>query len=191
MSSSKWRTILLNLSGQPKLPRFSTLPSSRRCQRPLSGLETLCRNFNSVLDTLPGVAVQQTASCWQFHSPSRSHTRFLGSGHRLKKIARDDYERNPSVIAARLPVSLSRTEVNNGGFHKVLKNDFLLPLGLKKARGAYVMALVLPPWRLRQVWNLIRVLFLLKFFGKSAKDLFYLYWRPTSNGLNVDGLGRF
>ena len=30
--------------------------------------------------------------------------------------------------------------------------------------------------------------FLLKFFGKSAKDLFYLYWRPTSNGLNVDGL---
>ena len=32
MSSWKWRTILLNLSGQPKLPRFSTLPSSRQCQ---------------------------------------------------------------------------------------------------------------------------------------------------------------
>ena len=32
MSSWKWRTILLNLSGQPKLPRFSTLPSSWQCQ---------------------------------------------------------------------------------------------------------------------------------------------------------------
>ena len=51
-----------------------------------------------------------------------------------KNLARYDYDRNPSVIAARLPVSLSRTEVDNGGFHEVLKNDFLLPLGLKKAR---------------------------------------------------------
>ena len=51
-----------------------------------------------------------------------------------KNLARYDYERNPSLIAARLPVSLSRTEVDNQGFHEVLKNDFLLPLGLKKAR---------------------------------------------------------
>ena len=106
-----------------------------------------------------------------------------------KNLARYDYERNPSMIAARLPVSLSRTEVDIGGFHEVLKNDFLLLLGLKKARWAYVMALVLPPERLRLVWNLIQVLFLLKFFGKSAKDLFYLYWRSTSNSLYVDGLG--
>ena len=108
-----------------------------------------------------------------------------------KDVASDDYQRNPSVIVARLPVSLSLIEVDNGGFHEVLRNDLLLPLGLKKARWAYVIELVLLPWRLRQVWNLIQVLFLLKFFGKSVKDLFYPCWRPTSNGFNVDGLGAY
>ena len=76
-----------------------------------------------------------------------------------KDLASDDYQRNPSVIAARLPVSLSLIEVDNGGFHEVLRNDFLLPIGLKKARWAYVVELVLQPWRLHQVWNLIQVFF--------------------------------
>ena len=51
-----------------------------------------------------------------------------------KDLASDDYQTNPSVIAAPLPVSLSPIEVDDGGFQEVLRNDFLLPLGLKKAR---------------------------------------------------------
>ena len=62
-----------------------------------------------------------------------------------KDLASDDYQRNPSVIAARLPVSLSLIEVDNGGFHEVLRNDFLLPFGLEKARRTYVIELVLLP----------------------------------------------
>ena len=62
-----------------------------------------------------------------------------------KDLASDDYQRNSSVIAALLPVSLSLIEVDNGGFHEVLRNDFLLPFGLKKARLAYVIELVLLP----------------------------------------------
>ena len=171
MSSWKWRTILLRLSGQPKLPRFSALPSSRRYQRPLSGLQTLCRNFNSVLYTLPGVAVQQTASAL-----SEATLAFwevaIGWRRFLQESCQGWLWEESQGIAARLPVSLSRTEVDNGGFREVLKNDFLLLLGPKKARWAYVMALVLPPWRLRLVRNLIQVLFLLKFFGKSLLEIY-------------------
>lgn len=50
--------------------------------------------------------MQQTAPCWQFHNPLSGKWPSAEEDS-FKDLASDDHQRNPSVIAARLLVSLS------------------------------------------------------------------------------------